>query len=262
MSKKVRDIVIDSDHILYNVLESKQYKNDLGGKAIGKSKKIDLKPYQEHFMSIVEDYITTAEVESICYNWTIGKVRVILSDHSNFRYSLYSEYKSNRPPSPKLRKRLKKWAMKKYHFEPNTEADDVVAYYVRKGAIGFTTDKDLFKGVKGIWYNSHYMHRCWVRTTEQDAELFFKKQILAGDGVDGIPSISGVGLATAEKLMLKYGDSYQDILSIFQDPTKVLGKKHRLESHTKDYMVTMTRLVCMSQWSPKKGIKLWEFPND
>lgn len=257
---ETRDIVIDGDHILYKVTESQLYKNGLGGKAIGE--KLDMTQYKEHFMRIVEDYVLTAEVESICYKWVIGKVIVVMSDNTNFRYSLYPEYKKDRPSSPELRKKLKKWAMKKYHFEPNTEADDVVAYWVRKGAIGFTTDKDLFKGVKGIWYNAHYSHMCWVRTTKEEAEHFFKCQILAGDLGDGIPSIDGVGLKTAEKLMLKYGNSYQDILSIFQDPSKVLGKKHRPVAHTKDYMVTMTRLVCMSQWSPKKGIQLWEFPNE
>jgi len=154
-----RDVCIDSDHILYSVTESNDYKGNLGGRGIGK---IDLTPYKEHFKRIVDDYVTTAEIESICYGWTIGKVRVILSDHTNFRYELFPEYKSGRPPPPKLRKRLKKWAMKEYHFEPNTEADDVVAYYVRKGGIGFTTDKDLFNGVEGLWFNCHYKHRCWI----------------------------------------------------------------------------------------------------
>jgi 5'-3' exonuclease len=139
--------------------------------------------------------------------------------------------------------------MKKYHFEPHTEADDIVAHYVSKGALGFTTDKDLFKGVKGIWYNCHYAHRCWVRTTKKEAEHFFKSQVLAGDSTDGIPSIAGEGLITAEKLMKKYGSSWDDILGIFKD-----------KGYDKQYMITMTRLVCMSQWSPKKGIKLWKYP--
>ena len=183
-----------------------------------------------------------------------------MSDQTNFRYEIFPEYKKGRPPSSKLMRRMKKWARKKYHFEPNTEADDVVAYYVRKGAIGFTEDKDLFNGVEGLWYNAHYKHRCWVRTTEDEAEYFFKQQILGGDGGDNIPSIDGVGLITADKLMKKYGSGYEDIFSIFKDTTKVLGKIHRTTSYGRNYALTMARLVCMSQWTPKKGIRLWKIP--
>ena len=253
-----RDVVIDSDHILFSVTESKQYKSDFDNACDLEDDEFDFKTYKKHFMKIVEDYVTTAEVESICYKWKIGKVKVIMSDHRNFRYDIFPEYKSKRPPSPKLRKKLKKWAMKKYHYEPNTEADDVVAYYVRKGAIGFTTDKDLLYGVSGKWFNCHYAHMCWVTTNDKDAEYFFKKQVLAGDSGDGIPSIKGVGLKTADSLMQMYGDSWDSILAIFKNKHMVLGKTNRKESYSKKYMITMTRLVCMSQWSPKKGIVLWE----
>ncbi len=256
---KTRDLIIDADHILFSVTESKAYKDGLDGERVGK---IDLKPYKEHFKSIVAEYILIAEVESIAYNWTIGKVRVILSDNRNFRYDIFPEYKCNRPTTPEIRKRLKKWAMKKYHFEPNTEADDVVAYYVKKGGLGFTTDKDLFKGVAGIWYNAHYMHKCWYRTNETDAEVFFKQQVLGGDSGDDIPSIEGVALIKAKKLMDKFGYSWDSILSIFQDKTKVLGKVHRTNAYSKKYMIIMARLVSMTQWTPKKGITLWEFPKD
>ena len=258
---KKRDIVIDADHILFNVTESKTYKDGLDGDVVGK---IDLDPYKRHFESIVNDYILTAEVESIAYGWKIGKVRVILSDHTNFRYDIFPEYKNGRPPTPKLRKRLKKWAMKKYHFEPNTEADDVVAYYVRKGAIGFTTDKDLLYGVEGMWYNSHYMHNCWVHTNKEDAEFFFKMQVLGGDSGDDIPSLDGIALGKAEKLLIKYGDDWGTILKIFKDPKMIpsINGKDRNSFHDKDYMVCMTRLVCMSQWTPKHGVRLWKFPKD
>ncbi len=245
---KIRDIIIDADHIAFNVADSKVH-DDGGVGGVSLDEKIDMKPFKKHFKRIIDEYVTIAEVESIAYGWKIGKVRVIMSDVTNFRYELYPEYKNKRPPNHEVRHKLRKWARKYYECEPNTEADDLVAYYVRKGGIGFTTDKDLFKGVAGIWYNSHYMHRCWVRTTKSEAEYFFKCQVLAGDGVDGIPSIAGVGLKTAEKLLSKYGESWDNILQIFID-----------KGYTKEYMITMTRLVSMTQWSPKKGIKLWTLP--
>lgn len=257
-NKKTKDIIIDGDHILFFVCESKIYKDGLeDAQPLRSSGLEDLTPYEEHFKRIVEEYVATAEIESICYNWNIGKVRVIMSDNTNFRYEIYPQYKAKRPPTPELRKRLKKWAMKEYSFVPNTEADDVVAHYVRKGGIGFTTDKDLYKGVAGKWYNCHFQHRCWVKTTEQEAERFFKTQVLAGDATDGIPSIDGVGLITAGKLLDKYGDSWDDIFSIFKDVNKTIGKPRKV-SYGRDYALTMIRLVSMTQWSKKKGVVLWQ----
>jgi 5'-3' exonuclease len=242
-----KDIIIDADHIAFFVAESKTYKNSLGGKLV--NEKVDMKPYKEHFKEIIQEYIEIAEVESIAHDWTIGKVKVVLSDVTNFRYDLYPHYKNKRPEENMVRSKLRKWARKKYICVENTEADDVVAYYVRKGGIGFTTDKDLYMGVEGLWYNTHHMARRWATTTSEEAEYFFKCQILAGDGVDGIPSIKGVGLATAKKLLKEYGDSYNDIVRIFED-----------YGYDKDYMITMARLVSMAQWSKKKGIKLWQLP--
>jgi len=257
---KKRDIVIDADHIAFLVAKSKTYKSgftDDDGEDYdcdwGEEPELDLEPYKRHFKAIVTDYVLTAEVESIAYNWTIGKTRVIMSDKTNFRYEIYPEYKDNRSkmPEDEVLDALKKWARKEYTFVKNCEADDVVAYYVRKGALGFTTDKDLFKGVEGIWYNCHYMHRNWIRTSKASAEHFFKCQALAGDGVDGIPAIKGVALRGAEKLLDEYGDSWSDILQIYLD-----------KGYDEKYMQTMIRLVAMNQWSPKKGIKLWNLKKE
>lgn len=254
---KKRDIVIDADHILFFVAKANKYKSGFDDECNddddcnwgNEVDSFDLEPYIEHFKNIIDDYILTAEVESICYKWTIGKVRVILSDSTNFRYGLYPEYKHNRKNIPKdeVLEKLKAWARKEYTVIKNCEADDVVAYYVRKGGIGFTTDKDLYKGVNGIWFNTHQAHRCWVRTSKEDADKFFKMQCLAGDSVDGIPALPRVGLTTAEKLMNKYGWDWDNMLKIYKD-----------RGFDKKYFVTMVRLVCMSQWTPKKGIKLWK----
>jgi 5'-3' exonuclease len=254
----IRDLIIDADHILFLVCFSKTYDNGFedidSGESyddFGKTPKLDLTPYKKHFKAIINDYIETAEVESIAYGWTLGKTRVILSDYTNFRYDIYPDYKAKRVEKSDIMKKLKKWALKKYQVEPNTEADDVVAYYVRKGGIGVTTDKDLLYGVEGKWFNAHFKHRSWITTSKKDAEYFFKVQCLAGDPVDEIPALSGVAHATAKKLMKKYGESWNDLLQIYLD-----------RGYTKEYFVTMVRLVCMTQWSPKHGIRLWEFPDE
>ena len=238
-------LVIDGDHIAYLVGESKTYKTDFD--SIDEFDDLSLKEekinYKKHFKAIVKDYILTAKCAAIAYGWgKITDVKVIMSDKTNFRYDIYPDYKKRRFAHNKVVTKLKKWARKKYICVPNTEADDVVSYYVRNGAIGITTDKDLYRGVEGIWYNAHYMHKKWLKTTKEEAEHFFKCQLLAGDPVDDIPGIAGVGIATAEKLLKKY-----NLLQIFLD-----------KGYNKEYMLTMGRLVNMKQWTPEHGIRLWE----
>jgi len=252
-----RDIVIDADHILYLVAFSKDYNDgfdevdsDSEADFVGfgeETVEIDLTPYKKHFKAIIEDYITTAEVESIAYNWTIGKIRVILSDHKNFRYDIYPEYKAKRETKNPLLSSLKKWAMKKYHFEKNTEADEVVSYYVKKGGLGFTTDKDLFKGVAGRWFNSHYKHRYWVKTSKEDAHKFMLMQVLAGDPVDEIPALPRVGLLTAKKLLDKFGWDWKGVVKAYES-----------KGFDEDYAILTRNLVDMNIWHPKKGITLWK----
>ena len=250
---KVRDIVIDADHILYLVTESQRYKEGFDGDVedecddFGEAPKVSLKKYKQHFKDIVDDYVTTAEVESICYKWTIGKVRVILSDSRNFRYDLSPTYKSKRPSSPELRKKLKKWAMKKYTVVPNCEADEVCCYYVREqGAIGFTTDKDVFN-TEGKWFNCHHAHKCWVVNSKKDAERFMWLQVLAGDSVDNIDGIKGVGMATAKKLLDTYGWGWDGVVSAYK--SKGLKKA--------DAVLTRN-LVDMTIWTPEDGVTLHE----
>lgn len=257
-----KDIIIDGDIIIHLVCNSRAYQSDLDGCSLRGSKKEDLTKYKDHYKQIVRDWVTIAEVESICYGWVLGETKVIISGKENFRYDIYPEYKKDRKPSTGLMKRLKKWARKYYIEAVGCEADDVIAYYVRKGALGFSFDKDLIYGVKGRWFDVYYDRQYWVNTTAHEAEHFFKKQVLAGDDVDGIPSLAGIRLIKAEKLLRKYGDSWDTILEIFKNPNLIPSAKGspRAESYTKKYMVTMTRLVCMSQWTPKKGIKLWKFP--
>ena len=252
MAKKVRDIVIDADHILFLVTESTadKFKDNVDEEHddFGVVPEFSLKPYKEHFKSIIEEYVKIVEVESIFYKWEIGKVRVILSDKRNFRYDIYPEYKSKRPPTPELRKKLKKWAMKKYKFVPNCEADEVVAYYVReKGAIGFTTDKDLLYGGEGRWFDCYHSHRCWVETTEEDSYKFMLKQCVAGDATDGIVGVKGIGLKTAEKLLDENGYSWNSVVNIYKS-----------RGLTEDDAVLTRNLVDMTIWNPKDGVTLWE----
>ncbi len=249
---KVKDVYVDADHLVYMVAYSQSNKSGFAGKYNGgftgkkRKGKIDITRQKHHFQTLVDEYLEIAQTESVFHKWTVGKIHVIMSDKTNFRYRIYKHYKSGRTTEhTELFYALRKWARKHYRYEPDTEADDVVSYYARKGHLVFTTDKDVYKGNKGYFFNAHHRHRNWVRTTKKEAEHFFKLQTLAGDTVDTIPALYNVGLSTAEKLLTKFNG---DVLAVYKSKGK-----------TKEYMIQMARLVCMSQWSPKKGVKLWGY---
>lgn len=239
---KAKDVYIDADHILYLVAEAKSNKSDLDGESLN-DPNVTMKHLKEMFKNIVDDYTTTAEVESILYKWTIGKTHVVLSDKTNFRFELYDNYKANRSQSSDILKKLKKWARKKYRVETNTEADDVVAYYVRNGAIGFTTDKDLLYGVEGLWFNAHHKHKCWLKTKKKEAKDFMLHQCLAGDPVDNIKGIPKVGMKTATKLLDEFGHNWDGVVKAYES-----------KGLTRDDAVLTRRLVDMSLWTPEFGV--------
>jgi 5'-3' exonuclease len=250
--KIVRDVVVDADHILYVVAMSSRHNvkfdkyedgDDFG---IKPDRKINLKPLKKHFKSIIQDYFDIACIEAMCHGWKIGKVKVILGEKDNFRYKISPEYKSNRKglEKPDEFYALQKWARKKYICSDGCEADDMVAYYVRNGAMGFSTDKDILKS-EGIWFDCYHSRRHWITNTKEDAYKFMLAQCLAGDVVDNIKGLPKVGITTAFKLLDEYGYSWKSVKKIYKD-------KGFTE---KDALLTRS-LIDMTLWHPKHGIKL------
>lgn len=249
--KMLKDVVIDADHILYDVASepSKGFVNSLGGKSIKvRDGKAELKKLKKAFMARVDEYTKIAEVESIAYKWKLGETMIFISDKSNFRYDIYPEYKANRKGRVHTEGflKLRKWARKKFAPKQNIEADDIVAHYVRKGAIGFTTDKDLLKGVAGLWFDCYHTRRHWTNPSEEDAVKFNFQQYIAGDLTDGIKGIEGIGLIKAQGLLDKFGWDWGGVVQAYES-----------KGLTVEDAVLTRRLVSMNQWSPKKGLKLF-----
>ena len=177
-----------------------------------------------------------------------GKPILAFSDpYTNFRYEIYPEYKANRKSGDRgpLFYRLRKWALKKYGYVKNTEGDDVVAHYVRKGYIGATFDKDLLSGCHGVWFDVYHTRRHIKETSRIEARNFNLIQQCTGDLVDNIKGIPRVGEKTAIKLLDEYGWTNCAVIQIYKD-----------KGLTEEDALLTRRLVCMKQWSPKKGVKL------
>jgi DNA polymerase I len=151
----------------------------------------------------------------------------VIFDHSGktFRNDFYPEYKAHRPEAPAdLRPQfgLIRQATKAFNVScvemKNFEADDLIATYTRQAVEAgatvriVTSDKDLMQLVKpGV------MLLDTMKDKEiSDAEVFEKfgvtpdkvieVQALAGDSVDNVPGVPGIGLKTGAELINLYGN--------------------------------------------------------
>ncbi|MFT6658070.1 DNA polymerase I [Maritalea sp.] len=151
----------------------------------------------------------------------------VIFDHSGktFRNEFYPEYKAHRPPAPEdlvpqfplTREATRAFSISSVE-QKGFEADDLIATYARQAeAKGMnvtivSSDKDLMQLVTDKISMLDTMKNKWIR-----AEEVFEKfgvapnkvidiQSLAGDSVDNVPGVPGIGIKTAAQLIAEYGD--------------------------------------------------------
>jgi len=152
-----------------------------------------------------------------------------------FRTRKFKEYKENRPSMPdelSSQMSLIREVVRAYNFalveKPGFEADDVIATLAKKASSeGFkviivATDKDILQLVgenifvfnpykdKGVLYSKDKVKENFGINPEQIPDFIS----LAGDAVDNIPSIKGIGEKIAVSLLTNYKDSDELINSI------------------------------------------------
>ena len=151
----------------------------------------------------------------------------VIFDHSSktFRNEFYPEYKAHRPEPPAdLRPQfsLIRQATKAFNVSciemPNFEADDLIATYTRQAVAAgatvriVTSDKDLMQLVQpGV-----VLFDTMKDKEISDPEVLEKfgvtpdkvvdVQALAGDSVDNVPGVPGIGLKTGAELINTYGN--------------------------------------------------------
>jgi len=151
----------------------------------------------------------------------------VILDHSEmtFRNQIYDLYKAQRPDPPEdLRPQFKliRSAVQAFNVacieQPGFEADDLIATYSRQAVeIGadvtiVASDKDLMQlirpGVvmldtmKGKVIGRDEVIEKFGVPPEKVADV----QSLAGDSVDNVPGVPGIGVKTAAQLIADYGD--------------------------------------------------------
>ncbi len=143
----------------------------------------------------------TAEIERVQKLAPNHEIFMAMGDSSNFRYSVYRPYKSNRRKyrKPAGYTRLREWICSTWPYLQlaNVEGDDVVGISYEKDDIIYSRDKDL-RTIPGLHINSEgelEEIEPWA------ADLKFYEQILTGDATDGYPGIRGCGPKKAAQIL-------------------------------------------------------------
>lgn len=149
----------------------------------------------------------------------------------NFRYDIYDQYKANRddppddliPQFPLFRVATQAFGVPAIEVE-GYEADDVIATYAKQAVaqgkkvtiVG--SDKDLMQLVNGNVRLYDPMKAKYIKAAEVEEKFgvtpdkVVDVQALAGDSVDNIPGVPGIGVKTAAQLINEYG-SLEELLA-------------------------------------------------
>jgi DNA polymerase-1 len=144
---------------------------------------------------------------------------------TTFRNALYDQYKAHRPEPPadlKPQFRLIREAVRAFDLpcieQDGFEADDLIATYVCEAAdTGATvtmvaSDKDLMQLIRPgvVMYDSMKEKRIdasgVIEKFGVPPEKVVDVQALAGDSIDNVPGVPGIGVKTAAQLIGEYGD--------------------------------------------------------
>ncbi len=147
------------------------------------------------------------------------------TSRKTFRSEIYDQYKAQRPPAPEelvpqfalIREAVKAFNVASIEMD-GFEADDLIATYARLASAAgaevtiVSSDKDLMQlvGPDVTMYDpmknreigaAEVMERFGVAP-----DKVIDVQSLAGDSVDNVPGVPGIGVKTAAQLITEYGD--------------------------------------------------------
>ncbi len=184
----------------------------------------------------------------------------------NFRYDIYDQYKANRedapedliPQFPLFRKASEAFGVPALEVE-GFEADDLIATYARiareqgRKVTIVGTDKDLMQLV-----NDDVRLYDPIKNKYLGADDVFEKfgvqpdkvidvQALAGDSVDNVPGVPGIGIKTAAQLITEYG-TLENLLAKAGD-IKQPKRREALIENT-DKAILSKRLVTLDANAP------------
>ena len=181
----------------------------------------------------------------------------VIFDYSatTFRNELYDQYKAHRPEPPEdlvpqfalIREATKAFDLPCIEME-GYEADDLIATYARKAAekgarvTVASSDKDLMQLVNDKVTMLDPMKSKRIGRDEViekfgvPPEKVIDVQALAGDSVDNVPGVPGIGIKTAAQLIEEYGDL--ETLLERAGEIKQPKRREKLTEHAEDARIS------------------------
>lgn len=223
--------------------EAKEYLGDASGVIWSRK---ELEPI-ENCLHILKSYVDDI-VEGTEYE-------IYLSGDSNFRYSkaFTKPYKGNRSSKPTHYNDIRDYLVDKYGANITTgiEADDALGLRSTSLGSGFgcivSTDKDL-RQIAGWHFDPVKDELSW--TSNREGDFNFYTQLLAGDAVDNVPGLDGIGKERATKILQGSASSkelYERARSTYQD---------RIGDGWERYMKEQADLL----WIQRTGKEEWHPP--
>lgn len=194
-----------------------------------------------------------------------------------YRHELLAEYKAHRPSAPDamlqqlpyIKRGIEALGVKVLEYE-GCEADDVIATLAKKGEMLFeeihivSGDKDMLQLVNDkikIWRPVKGISELEVFDEKKVLEKFLVLPryivdllALAGDAVDNVPGVQGIGMKTAVELINRYGNLEEIYEKI--DKNSKIGKllyQYREDAFKSKRLVTlMTNLELGLDWEELK----------
>lgn len=206
------------------------------------------------YMNVIE---RIGNIRTECYNQVIklNELLIGLTSKTNFRYTLYSDYKATRSNNESednklLRERVS--LLKRLVYERLKpivrissvfEADDLLIQYADKGYITASLDKDCINASPTKCFN--YKTNKWNKANSQeDINRWYLIQSIAGDVSDNIKGCKGMGMVKATKFvdeLLNQEKTYNDYINLFD---------------TNEDCLLSNRLVRLNQYDSNGNLKL------
>ena len=183
-----------------------------------------------------------------------------------FRSDIYPEYKAHRPPPPEdlvpqfplIREAVAAFGLPSIEKE-GFEADDLIATYARQARARdwdvtiVSSDKDLMQLIdaRTTLYDGMKDRRIdaggVVEKFGVAPDKVIEVQSLAGDSVDNVPGVPGIGIKTAAELIRAYGDL--ETLLARAGEIKQPKRRQNLIDHAEDARISR-RLVTLDREVP------------
>ena len=223
-------LLLDADMLLFQAVVAAEVEIEWCPDII--TTHLPVKEAQITFTSLVETKVNQAGADKFTLCWTADQ---------NFRKEIESSYKANRQKMDRRKpvgyREVRRWAEASYPSEcwHRLEADDVLGILATRNqqrTIIWSGDKDL-KQIPGLHLDNDgntYL------VSQLEADVYFYRQALTGDSVDGYPGCPGVGPKTAEKLIPEEG---------FTEATAwgTVVQQYKKKGLGADYALTQARLA-------------------